>query len=97
MFALLPRIRSSVGTPVSTLTRHWHPREARFLGLVLLTMVLIALHLGEGLRLAAREGSGHRVIDVQALQRRIDAGDLIDREADWYHPATPEELGGGVR
>ena len=78
-----------------TLARHWHRRDVRFLGLIAMTALLIALHLGEGLRLAAREGSGHRVIDVKALERRIDAGDLSDREADWYHPATPQESGGG--
>ena len=78
-----------------TLARHWHLRDVRFLGLIAMTALLIALHLGEGLRLAAREGSGHRVIDVKALERRIDAGDLSDREADWYHPASPQESGGG--
>ena len=78
-----------------TLARHWHRRDVRFLALIAMTALLIALHLGEGLRLAAREGSGHRVIDVKALQRRIDAGDLSDREADWYHLATPQESRGG--
>jgi len=79
-----------------TLARHWHLRDVRFLGLIAMTALLIALHLGEGLRLAAREGSGHRVIDVKALERRIDAGDLSDREADWYHLATPQESRGGA-
>ncbi len=77
--------------------RPWHPREARFLGLIALTVVLIALHLGEGFSLAAREGSGHRVIDRQALERRIEAGDLTDREALWFHQARPEETSGGGR
>lgn len=81
---------------MTTLARHWHLRDVRFLGLIAMTALLIALHLGEGLRLAAREGSGHRVIDVKALERRIDAGDLSDREADWYHPATPQESRGGA-
>jgi len=79
-----------------TLVRHWHLRDVRFLGLIAMTALLIALHLVEGLRLAAREGSGHRVIDVKALERRIDAGDLSDREADWYHLATPQESRGGA-
>jgi hypothetical protein len=73
------------------LARPWHPREARFLGLIALTAVLIALYLGEGLSLATREGSGHRVIDRRALERRIEAGDLTDREAIWYHEARPGE------
>ncbi len=79
---------------MSNLARHWHRREARFLGLIALTLVLIALYQGEALRLAAHPGSGHRVIDRKALERRIEAGELSDREAGWYHPATPEETGG---
>ena len=82
---------------MNILAKHWHPREARFLGLILLTALAISLHLGEGLRLAAREGSGHRVIDVKALERRIDAGDFTDREALWYHQTSPEETPGGGR
>ncbi len=77
------------------LMKHWREREVRFLALIALTALLIALHLGEGLSLAAREGAGHRVIDLKTLERRIDAGDLSDREAIWYHQATPREVGGG--
>lgn len=72
-------------------------REARFLGLIALTLVLIALSLGEALRLATTTGSGHRVIDRKTLERRIEAGDLSDREAAWYHPATPDETRGETR
>jgi hypothetical protein len=75
--------------------KHWHSREVRFLGLIVLTAVLVALHLGEGLRLAGREGSGHRVIDLKALERRIEAGDLTDREALWYHQTRPEDTPDG--
>lgn len=71
--------------------RHIHERELRFLGLVLITGLAIALQLADGLRLSALQGSGWRVIDRAALERRIEAGDLRDREAIWYHPATDEE------
>jgi hypothetical protein len=77
--------------------RPWYPRDTRFLGLIALALVLIALHLGEGLDLAARAGSGHRVIDLQALERRIETGELRDREALWFHQARPEETSGGGR
>jgi hypothetical protein len=77
------------------ITKHWQAREVRFLGLIVLTLLLIGLHLAQGLRLAGMEGSGHRVIDLKALELRIQSGDLTDREADWYHQATPEELRGG--
>jgi len=72
----------------------WHPREVRFVGLIALTLLGMALYLGDGLRLASRDGSGHRVIDIQALERRIEAGDLRDREALWYHETRPDDGGG---
>ena len=71
--------------------RHRHARELRFLGLVLITGLAIALQLTDGLRLSALQGSGWRVIDRAAVERRIEAGDLRDREASWYHPATDIE------
>jgi len=82
---------------MTMLVRHWHKRDVRFLGLIAVAGLAIALHLGEGLRLAAREGSGHRVIDLKALERRIEAGDISEREALWYHQTSPDEMiqGGG--
>lgn len=74
--------------------RHWRPRDFRFLGLVALTGVIVALYLGESLRLAAREGSGWRTLDLDALLQRVETGELREREADWYHPATEEEAHG---
>lgn len=67
-------------------------RELRFLGLIAITVLLMALHLSSGLHLADQEGSGWRKIDLEALQRRIETGELREREADWYHPATPGEI-----
>ena len=87
--------RTTVTKPMIAITKHWQPREARFLGLIALTLLLIGLHLAEGLRIAGMEGSGHRVIDLKALELRIQTGDLTDHEAEWYHPARPEELRGG--
>jgi hypothetical protein len=74
--------------------RHWRARDLRFLGLVALTGVLIALYLDAGLRLASQAGSGWRTLDLDVLQQRIETGELRDREADWYHRATDEETGG---
>ena len=68
-----------------------HSRELRFLALVLVTCCLIALQLSENLRLQGLAGSDWRTVDLPALQRRIDAGDLSDHEATWYHPATEQE------
>jgi hypothetical protein len=83
---------------VLTWAAHLRQRELRFLGLVALTLLAIGLYLDEGLRQAELEGAGWRRIDLEALQRRIETGELREREADWYHPATPEEAaGGGLR
>jgi len=57
-------------------------RDLRFLGLVAFTGLAIALYLGTGLHMAARAGSGWRVLDSDALMRRIETGELRDREAD---------------
>jgi hypothetical protein len=71
---------------------HWRARELRLLGLILVTLLVIGAHLSGELERSASQGTGWRAIDVEALQRRIDAGDLRDREADWYHPARPDEV-----
>lgn len=86
-------MRRTIRQPI----RHWQAREARFLGFIALTLVLMALYLGEALRLTAHTGRGHRMIDLKALEQRIDAGELSDREAAWYHPATPDETRGETR
>jgi len=71
--------------------KHWRQRDLRFLGLVCVTGLVVALYLNAGLRLAGQEGSGWRSLDLDALHQRIESGELRDREADWYHPATDEE------
>jgi len=74
--------------------KHLQSRDLRFLGLVAVTGLTIALYLVTGLRLAGQEGSGWRTLDLDALQQRIESGDLGEREADWYHTATKEETRG---
>jgi hypothetical protein len=87
----------AMSMPIANPTRHWPHREGRFLGMVALTVLTIGLYLDQGLRLATREGAGHRAIDTRALQRRIDAGELRDREAQWYHRTRPDEGPGANR
>jgi hypothetical protein len=69
-------------------------RELRFLGLVALTGLVVALYLNASLQLAEQEGSAWRMLDLDALKQRIETGELRDREADWYHRATEEETRG---
>lgn len=72
----------------------WRPRDLRFLGLVALTCLTIALYLDSGLRLAGLAGSSWRTLDLDVLRQRIETGELRELEADWYHPATEEEAQG---
>jgi len=74
--------------------RHPRPRDLKFLGLVAVTGLTIALYLDTGLRLAGETGSGWRKPDLDALTQKIESGELRDREAEWYHPATEEEMRG---
>jgi hypothetical protein len=74
--------------------RHLRPRDFRFLGLVTLTALTVSLYLDASLRLAGQAGSGWRVLDLDALGKRIESGELRDQEADWYHPSTEEEARG---
>jgi hypothetical protein len=74
--------------------KHWRVRDVRFLGLLALTGLTIAMFLTTELRLAGREGSGWRTLDLEALRQRIETGELREREADWYHRATEEEARG---
>ncbi|MGE5153975.1 MAG: hypothetical protein ACM3ST_08165 [Bdellovibrio bacteriovorus] len=74
--------------------RHLHRRELRFLGLLGLTGLLITLHLASGLEGLVKPAGGWRTLDRTALERRIESGDLREREADWYRPAMGGEATG---
>lgn len=69
-----------------------HPlrrRDRTFVALLLLSLVLIGLLLDAERRAAKRaDGASWRRIDLKALERRIDSGQLSDREALWFHPAA---------
>jgi hypothetical protein len=70
-----------------------HLRELRFIAFVAANLFFIGLFLvGASGRQEAAPG-GWRRIDTGALKSRIEAGDLVDREAEWYHPAEEEERG----
>lgn len=79
---------------MALLIRHLRARDLRFLGLLAVTALGIALYLVAGLRLAGQTGSGWRTLDLDVLQQRIESGELRDHEAAWYHPSTKEETRG---
>ncbi len=69
------------------LLNHSRLRDARFVGFVLVNLFLISGFLVSGSGGGNGPLGGWRRVDVATLQLRIDAGDLVDREARWYHRA----------
>jgi hypothetical protein len=59
------------------------------LTLVVINLAGIGLYLGVGPE--STEGAGYRVIDIKAVHRLLDSGDLNLHEADWYQRKTPAQ------
>jgi hypothetical protein len=57
--------------------------------LVAITLAGVGLYLGAGP--AWQKGAGYRVIDIKAVQRMLDSGDLSRHEAEWYRSNTSSE------
>jgi len=71
--------------------RHVRRREVRFLAFMLANLVCIAGYVASGIGAAPEGTGGWRRIDFQAVESRVDAGDLVRREADWYRPLSEED------
>ena len=54
---------------------------------IALNLAGIGLYLGVGP--ALQQGAGYRVIDIKAVHRLLDAGELSTHEADWYQRNLP--------
>ena len=76
------------------LLKHWRSADHRLTALVLLALFGIGGHLVSSLGQLEQTGASWRRIDALALRRLLDSGELSGREADWYHPAKPEEGAG---
>lgn len=70
-------------------------RDWRFFLLVLVHAVCIVGFLSGGLDVAPPSTGGWRTVDLKELESRIRAGDLVDREADWYR-VLPDSQGTGA-
>ncbi|MBL3528513.1 MAG: hypothetical protein JMN27_13680 [gamma proteobacterium endosymbiont of Lamellibrachia anaximandri] len=71
--------------------RHWHGSDYRLVGLLSLTLVMIALFL-LGQQETGMSGSSWRRIDMEIFQERLDSGKLSTHEAEWFHAAKPAEM-----
>lgn len=63
-----------------------HSRDVFFIGLVGLTLLCITGFLFSGLAGTGIEGGGWRRIDNERLEMRLESGELLRREAEWYVP-----------
>ncbi len=71
-----------------------HRHDWELLLLVIAMLLTLGGFLSQELGTVSREGAGWRRIDIEAVRKLIQAGDLSDREAKWYRPvAPPEETG----
>ena len=70
--------------------KHLRARDARFLFFVIANILCIATFLSGTIGTSQAPAGGWRRIDLDALTVRIESGDLMEKEADWYHPL--EEL-----
>ncbi len=68
---------------------HRHRNDLELLAMVSVVMLAIAGYLAEEIGNARQEGASWRRIDTEAVRTLIDAGDLSDREALWYHRSPP--------
>jgi hypothetical protein len=55
--------------------------------LMAINLAGIGLYLGVGP--ALQQGTSYRVIDIKAVQRLMDAGELSTHEAEWYQRNLP--------
>ena len=77
------------------LLNHSRLRDLGFVVLVLLNLFLISGFLISGTGGESGPPGGWRRIDLQALQTRIEAGELVDTEARWYHREQANKAGQG--
>ena len=70
---------------------HWHYREWRFLAFLGLSLAAIGFYLAGGTDRLEQSGSNWRRIDIERVQQMVESGELSGREAQWFHPALPQE------
>jgi len=70
--------------------RHVRRREVRFLAFTVINLACIAGYVASGIGVKP-EGGGWRRIDYQAVETRMEAGELVRKEARWYHPLSEEQ------
>jgi len=78
---------------VESWIRHLRSRDFRFLFFFMANLFLIGAYVGSIQQLGPSGGHGWRRVDVAAVERRIEAGELSRHEALWYHRRSAEHSG----
>lgn len=74
-----------------------HRRDWQLLVLVVANLVCVGGFLASNLGDSQPTTGGWRKIDFQALQTRIESGELSSQEASWYHRHEPSSNAGENR
>lgn len=80
-----PRSPRATGLASGT-DRHVHRRDIYFVTLVASTLVAIAGFLLGDLAATGTPAGGWRRIDLERLEMRLESGELLRHEAQWYAP-----------
>jgi len=75
------------------MVRRIRKRDRKLVALWLAHAICIAGFLVTGVGAAAVEPRGWRRIDVDKVEHKIRAGDLVRHEADWWRPAQDRPAG----
>ncbi|MEN8216835.1 MAG: hypothetical protein ABFS56_10765 [Pseudomonadota bacterium] len=59
-------------------------RDIQFAAFILATLICVGGFLSSGTETTSEQNGGWRRIDIEALTKRINAGDLVNHEAAWY-------------
>ncbi len=70
--------------------RHLRGRDVRFVVFIIANLFCMAGYLVGNMATIQEPAGGWRRIDLEILLKRIETGDLVQREAKWYHPLTEE-------
>jgi hypothetical protein len=71
-----------------------HLHDLPLVVLVAANLLAVGGFLGVGPTESAPGSGGWRRVDIEAVARRIEGGDLSPREALWYHPVRASGEGG---
>jgi hypothetical protein len=71
---------------MTNLLTKFHRRDLGVIALILANLFCLGGFLVNGIQTATEPTGGWRRINLKALTVQINAGDLVNKEAEWYRP-----------